>query len=84
MSSENIRRYLNIIVESSKLDEKWGVDVKTPERLKGKWEGWTLAELRKRKKQLMAKETRTPAETKEVRQINFAIRAKTGWGKARQ
>lgn len=84
MSSENMRRYLNILLESATIAEKWGTEVKTPERLKGKWEGWTLADLRKRKKQLMSKDTRTAAETKEVKQINFAIRAKTGWGKAKQ
>jgi hypothetical protein len=83
MSSENIRRYLNIILESA-IAEKWNVEVKTPERLKGKWEGWSLTDLRKRKKQLMAKETRTADETREVKQINFAIRAKTGWSKAKQ
>lgn len=83
MSNDNMRRFLNIIMESA-VSEKWGTEVKTPERLKGKWEDWTLADLRKRKKQLMSKESRTAAETKEVRQINFAIRAKTGWGKAKQ
>jgi len=83
MSSDTFRKYLNIINEAM-IGEKWGTEMKTPEKEKGKWEGWTLAELRARKKKLMDKESRTPAETKLVKQINFAIRAKTGWGKAKE
>lgn len=75
----------NVTVEvhtTGPIEEKWGVETKTKPKDIGKWEGWTLAELRARKKKLMDKPSRTSAESKEVRQINFAIRAKTGWGKA--
>lgn len=72
------------MLRTTQIEEKWGVQTKTKEKDKGKWEGWTLAELRARKKKLMDKPSRSAAETKEVRQINFAIRAKTGWGKAKE
>ncbi len=59
-----------------KLGEKWDTEMKTAEKDKGKWDGWTLAKLRSHRKSLMDKETRTAAEQKEVKQIDFAIRAK--------
>jgi len=59
-----------------RLGEKWDTEMKTAEKDKGKWDGWTLAKLRARRKSLMDKETRTAAEQKEVKQIDFAIRAK--------
>lgn len=71
-------------VEESAVEEKWGVETRPAAKDVGKWEGWTMAELRARKKRLMDKPSRTPAETKEVRQINFALRAKSGWGKVRE
>lgn len=72
------------VYSTQPLEEKWSVETEPAARDVGKWEGWTLAQLRARKKRLMDKPSRTPAETKEVRQINFAIRAKTGWGKAKE
>lgn len=68
------------------LTEKWGTEMKTAPKDVGKWEGWTIAELKARKNKLMNKEERTPAESKEVRQINFAIRAKqeNSWGKIKK
>jgi hypothetical protein len=59
-----------------RLGEKWDTEMKTAEKDKGKWDGWTLAKLRSRRKTLMDKATRTAAEQKEVKQIDFAIRAK--------
>jgi len=64
-----------------KVDEAWDAKMKTAEKDKGKWEGYTVAELKAKKKKLMDKESRTAAEQKEVKQINFALRAKSGWGK---
>jgi len=56
--------------------EKWGTEMKTAEKDKGKWDGYTLAELKAKKKKLMDKEERSAAEQKTVKQIDFAIRAK--------
>mgnify|MGYP003154328791 CR=1 FL=1 len=63
------------------LEEKWKGDAEIEQT--GEWSGKTVAQLRKRKKQLMDKEERTKAEQEEVREINFAIRAKTGWKKGK-
>lgn len=58
------------------LNEKWGTEMKTKEKDKGMWDGWTVAELKSEKAKLMKKETRSAAEQKKVKQIDFAIRAK--------
>jgi hypothetical protein len=65
------------------LAEKWNKEMNTAEKDIGKWDGWSMKELRNRKKNLMGKDQRTAAEEKEVRQLNFAIRAKQKdkWGK---
>lgn len=68
-------------ISEGKVEEKWDAKMKTAKKDIGKWEGYSVADLKKRKKRLMDKESRTAAEQKEVKQINFAIRAKTGWGK---
>lgn len=68
-----------------KVNESWDTKMKTAKKDIGKWEGWTKAELEDRKAKLMKKPKRSAAEQKEVKQINFALRAKgTGgkkWGK---
>lgn len=68
---------------ATKLSEAWDTKMKTAKKDIGKWEGYTIAELKARKKKLMDKEERSAKEQKEVRQINFAIRAKKTdhWGK---
>ena len=48
----------------------------TAEKDKGKWDGYTIAELKAKKKKLMDKQERSAAEQKTVKQIDFAIRAK--------
>jgi ribosomal protein L37AE/L43A len=64
------------------IGEKWDADMHTAKKDVGKWDDWTIAELRDRKKKLMDKPKRTAAEQKEVRQLVFAIRAKQKdqWG----
>lgn len=63
-------------IKQPALQEKWDVDMKTAPKDVGKWEGYTIAELKARKNKLMDKAERSAAEQKEVRQLNFAIRAK--------
>jgi hypothetical protein len=60
----------------SKVSEKWDTVMHTAEKDKGKWDGYTIADLKAKKKQLMDKEERSAAEQKTVKQIDFAIRAK--------
>jgi len=58
------------------LEEAWGTEMHTAEKDKGKWDGYTIADLKAKKKKLMDKESRSAAEQKTVKQIDFAIRAK--------
>ena len=80
---EKLEKEIEDLNESVQINEKWGVKMKTPEEKKGMFDGWTLARLKKAKKALMDKESRTKAEQTKVREINFAIRAKqkNRWGK---
>ncbi len=71
---------------STWVSEAWDTKMKTAKKDIGKWEGWTISELKARKKKLMDKEERSEKEQKEVRQINFALRAKQKdhWGKIKE
>ncbi len=74
------------LTESKKVNEKWGTKMNTAKKDVGKWDGWTLDRLKARKKKLMDKKDRSDAEQKEVKQIDFAIRAKQKdkWGKVNE
>ena len=67
--------------ESTEVDEKWSGNNATNPKKKGMFKGKTEAELRKERAKLKKKEKRTKAESTRLREINFALRAKTGWGK---
>lgn len=83
---ETFKKALADKKKAEHLDEKWDAEMKTAAKDVGKWEGYTIAELKARKKKLMDKAERSAAEQKEVRQINFAIRAKqeNSWGKIKE
>jgi hypothetical protein len=69
------------------INEKWDTEMHTAEKDKGKWDGWSIAKLKAQKAKLMDKESRSKAEQKEVKQIDFAIRAKQKdgkWGKIKE
>jgi hypothetical protein len=70
------------VVKKNLLSEKWsgGGSVKKLDKW-GKAE-MPLSKLKKHQAVLRNKEHRSPAESKRLKQINFAIRARTGWGKA--
>lgn len=61
----------------------WGKKMHTPESAKGMFEGRTKASLRAEQSRLRAKETRTAAEQKRLKRVNFALRAKNDFGKAK-
>lgn len=69
--------------KKEELAEKWDAKMHTAKKDIGKWDGYTLAELKAKKSKLMKKEKRTAAEQKTVQQLTFAIRAKqkNKWGK---
>ena len=62
--------------KNDELAEAWGKKMNTPASKKGMWDGCTLAELKAKKKKLMDKEKRSAAESKQVKELDFAIRAK--------
>jgi len=63
--------------------EKWAGDVKMDKSEKGKYDGWTLEDLRKRLSELKdsGPHEKGTKEYEEQNEIEYAIRAKTGWGK---
>ncbi len=61
----------------------WNRKMNTPESAKGMFDGRTKESLRSEQSRLRAKETRTAAEQKRLRRVNFALRAKNKFGKAR-
>jgi len=67
------------------MNEGWKNKHKTPKEKRGKWEGYTIAELKAKKKELMDKKSRTKKEQGIVDELDFAIRAKQPgkgkWGK---
>jgi len=65
----------------SLVKEAWGKETKVSKAKKGMFKGWTLAKLRSERAKLKNKKDHTKEESKKLREINFAIRAKTGWGK---
>lgn len=67
------------IDKGEKVEEKWSNPAFIPEKEKGKHSGKTIEELKSAREKLKAKKERTAAETSELKSINFAIRARTGW-----
>ena len=67
--------------ETKKVTEKWEEPADIAASKKGMFKNWTLAELKAEDAKLKKKEKKTDADTKRLKELNFAIRAKTGWGK---
>ena len=72
-------------------EAKWGKPTEVSPKEKGKWKGYSLSELKKKRnaakkrqenRKKKGKKT-NPKDTELLRELNFAIRAKTGWGKAK-
>lgn len=61
----------------------WKTKMHTPRSAKGMFDGVAKTELRRMQKRLREKQTRTPAERLKLRRVNFALRAKNDFGKAR-
>ena len=61
----------------------WKTKMHTPESAKGMFDGRTKASLRSEQSRLRAKKTRTAAESKRPKRVDFALRAKNNFGKAR-
>lgn len=60
----------------------WGKKMNTPPSAKGMFKGYTKASLRSEQSKLRKDDGRTAAESKRLRRVNFALRAKNKFGKA--
>lgn len=86
MNTEFLRRFIDILNESlvrAELEEKWGTETKVSTAERGKYEGKTKAELLRMYRNLKARGPyrKDSPEYGRMRELAFAIRAKTGWGK---
>lgn len=66
------------------LDEKWNLDKGEGVKSTGEFHKKTVTELKKTRASLKKKKDRTAEDTKKLRKVNFAIRAKTGFGKIKE
>ena len=84
-----LKRYVDIITESEALaeaehlDEKWDTETEVSPEERGKYAGRTKAELLKSYRALKKSgpHARGSAEYGRMRELAFAIRAKSGWGR---
>lgn len=85
MTREILRKYIDIIDEANEfaeLDEKWGEPTTVSPSERGKYKGRSLEELRKSYAALKQSgpHKKGSPEFGRMRELAFAIRAKTGWG----
>ena len=84
MQSQNLlRKYIDILESLDTLDEKWGKSTVVSPEEKGKYHGKSKAELLAAYNKLKASgpHKKGSAEYGRMRELAFAIRAKSGWGK---
>ena len=67
----------------SAIEEKWGTDYETPEKKRGMWDGYSKADLEAERSKLKSSgpHDADSAKATRLKQVNFALRAKSGWGK---
>lgn len=85
MSRELLRKYIDMLNEAN-LEEKWGTSTTVAPEERGKYQGKTKAELLKTYNALKAKgpHKKGSPEYGRMRELAFAIRAKSGWGKVKE
>lgn len=73
-------------IDEESIEEKWGKPTEVSPREKGKYEGKTKAELLKTYRALKARgpHKKGSSEYGRMRELAFAIRAKSGWGKVKE
>lgn len=74
---------LNMLTEEKiqLLDEKWAKKVVVAKEERGKYKGWTLSKLRSTYNKMKKMKDKAKEEVSRMRELAFAIRSKTGWGK---
>lgn len=85
-----LKRYISLVNESLKLSElmlmeKWGEPTVVSPEERGKYRGKTKSELLKQYNQLKASgpHKKGSPEYGRMRELAFAIRAKSGWGEVK-
>lgn len=65
------------------ITEKWGGDTELNPKKTGMWSGWSQEDLRAERSKLKSEGPHEAGSAKATRlkEVNFALRAKTGWGK---
>lgn len=86
MTSIFLRRFISILNESlvrAELEEKWDAETRVSPAERGKYEGKSKADLLKIYNAIKATgpHKKGSKEYGRMRELAFAIRAKTGWGK---
>lgn len=88
MDNQLLRQYLKLVEShlkeiSDQLDEKWGKPTVVSPEERGKYAGKTKEELLRQYNALKKKgpHRRGSPEFGRMRELAFAIRAKTGWGR---
>lgn len=79
-----LKRYIKLINEATAaINEKWGTETQVSPQEKGKYAGKTKAELLKQYNALKKSgpHKKGSPEYSRMRELAFAIRAKSGWGK---
>ena len=90
MDHQQLRQYLKLVESHLKeiteqLDEKWGKPTRVSPEERGKYRGKTKAELLAAYNKLKASgpHPRGTPEFGRMRELAFAIRAKSGWGQVK-
>jgi hypothetical protein len=86
--SNELRKYIDIVNEINEINdlaEKWGKETVVNPSEKGKYEGKTKADLLKSYNALKSSgpHKQGSPEFGRMRELAFAIRAKSGWGKVK-
>ena len=88
MDKERLRQYIRLVESHLKeiadqLDEKWGKPTQVSPEERGKYRGKSRAELLSAYNKLKASgpHSRGTPEFGRMRELAFAIRAKSGWGR---
>ena len=65
------------------IEEKWGGDTELNPKKKGMWDGWSKSDLEAERGKLKGSGPHDAGSAKATRlkEVNFALRAKSGWGK---
>lgn len=90
MDKERLRQYIRLVEShlkeiAAQLDEKWGKPTQVSPQERGKYKGKSRAELLSAYNKLKASgpHSRGTPEFGRMRELAFAIRAKSGWGRVK-